>query len=265
MGIAIAFFCLINVGFSQGESERPAFITVTKMHWNMDQEDFDMDEWQDVEKQYLDKVTKKNDYIMGASFHMHMYTPDNTELLYVQLFKSWEDISKAQDRNDELAKEAWPDEDEREAYFKKQQGYYSLEHSDEIYVPIGQPKFEPDSDKDYIAYLRISKLAFPEDGTMKEFNELNNEFFQNVIMKTDKIKGYYPMAHAWGNDRRDYVEAFVVESLGDLENLRQETWEKAKEHWPDEAKRTEFFDKFDRYFLPTHEDYIYRSINGLSK
>lgn len=252
---------------AQDESARPAYIAVTKMHWNMELEDFDMAEWKATEQEFLEKVTKKNEYIMGSSFHMHKYTPDNSELMYVRVYKSWEDIEKAQDRDGELIMEAWPNKDTREAFLKKQENYYSMEHSDEIYVPVGMPKHVPESydGKDMITYLRIGKLAYPEDGSMEEFNNLNNQFIQKVIMNNDAIKGYYPHVHGWGSDRRDYLEAYVVESMGDLENLREDGWEIAKKQWPDETKRQEFFESYNKYFLPIHEDYIYTSIGGLSK
>ncbi len=50
----------------------------------------------------------KNEFIMGASTHMHNMTADNTELMNVQTFASWEDIGKFGDRSSELEKEAWP-------------------------------------------------------------------------------------------------------------------------------------------------------------
>ena len=108
--------------------KRPEYITVTTLHWNMDNEDFDMKEWIATEKEYLDKVTKKNEYVMGASTYMHRYTPDNRELIYVQAYANWEAIDKASERNGELEKEAWPDKEARNAYFEKRNSYYADFH-----------------------------------------------------------------------------------------------------------------------------------------
>ena len=57
------------------------YVTITKMHWNMDYEDFDMDTWKAVEKEYFDKVTNPNELIMGSGIYLHRFTPDNRELL----------------------------------------------------------------------------------------------------------------------------------------------------------------------------------------
>ena len=70
--------------------ETSKYITVTTLHWNMDLEDFDMDIWKSVEKEYLEKVTSQNEYILGSSFYLHEFTPDNTELIYVGVYESWE-------------------------------------------------------------------------------------------------------------------------------------------------------------------------------
>ena len=128
---------LTGITFAQEEEQkRPEYVAVTTMHWNMDYEDWDRDAWIAVEKEYLDKVTKKNEFIVGASIHLHQLTPDNSELLYVQVYNTWDDIDKAADRNGELAKEAWPDEEERKAGAKKAGKYYSGYHGDYIYSVI---------------------------------------------------------------------------------------------------------------------------------
>ena len=64
--------------FAQNDGpQRPVYVAVTTMHWDMDNDDYDMEEWIAVEKEYSDKVTKKNELIMGAGFYTHRYTPDN--------------------------------------------------------------------------------------------------------------------------------------------------------------------------------------------
>ena len=249
------------------EEERKAkFITVTTMHWNMDQEDFNMDEWKATEKEYLDKVVSKNDHIMGASFYMHQFTEDNTELLYVQVFSSWNDIHDAGDRSGELAAEAWPDEDARKAFFEKRMNYYSIEHSDEIYATMeGAKPLAERPEKDMTLYLRRSHFAFPEDGTMEEWQELRNAYLENVVHKNEYVKGYYPHQHYYGADRTEYAEAFYVDSLSDLDKMLDNMGTLAKEAWPDDEKRKEMGEKMSKYYSGKHGDFIYTYIAGLTK
>lgn len=253
--------------FAQEEAPKgPEYITVTTMHWNMDYENFNMDDWKAVEKEYLDKVTMKNELVMGASFFLHRYTADNTELVYVQSYANWEDIDKAGDRNAELARAAWPDSIQRRAYFEKRNAYYSDLHSDEIYGTMSGAKIMSEAaTEDMICYVRRSHFAFPDDGSGKEFNELRNEAVENVIHKNEYIKAYYPSAHAWGTDRTEYVEAFFVDSLADLEKMQERNGELFREHWVDEEARKTYGEKNSKYYTGRHGDYIYTLVAGLSK
>jgi len=246
--------------------ERPVYITVTTMHWNMEYEDFDMAEWIAVEKEFSDKVTKKNEHVINAGFYLHRYTPSNTELVYVQTYPSWEAIDKAADRNDELAKAAWPDETARDAFFEKQGAYYSNDHSDEIYATMSGAKVMtgPPGD-DMILYVQKSHFSFPEDGTNEEFSALHKEYTENVLHKNELIKGYYPNAHAWGAVRTEFVEAFLVNSMTDLDNMGSRNLELAKAYMPDESARNTFWEKYNRYFTGVHGDYIYTLVAELSK
>jgi hypothetical protein len=267
IAIAIMLFMITPVTFAQDDApQRPEYVTVTTMHWNMDNEDFNMKDWIATEKEYLDKVTKKNEFVMGASFYMHRYTPDNREVLYVQAYANWEAIDKAGDRNSELEKEAWPDKDARNAFFDKRDSYYGDFHSDEIYATMSGAKLMTEAPgEDMILYVRKSHFAFPEDGSIKEFNELRNEYLENVTHKNEMIKGYYPNMHAWGTDRTDYIEAFIVDSMDDLDNLFEKQGELFRAHWADEEARKEYGKKSSKYFTGVHGDYIYTMIEELVK
>ena len=265
LGIFLIFM-LFSIHLSSAqEKEKPMYLTVTTMHWNMDLEDFSMKDWKAVEKEFLDKVTSKNEYILATNYGLHHMTADNTELVYVQLYKSWTDIEKAGDKNGELIKAAWPDEAKREAYFKKRNAYYADKHSDEIYVTMPGAKQRAEvSDEPVLFYVRKSHFAFPEEGTNKEFNELRDGFLKNVIHKNTYIKGYYPYVHAWGADKRDYVEVFVVDSLADLEKALEEIGKLNKARFKDEAAQKAWDKKVSKYFTGYHGDYVYKSVPELS-
>lgn len=246
--------------------ERPAFLTITTIHWNLDYEDFSMDDWKALEKEYFDKVTMKNEYIVSATVLNHYFTADNTEIKIVTGFSSWENIEKAAERSDELAKEAWPDEKAREEFFKKQSAYYTNMHSDEICSTLEGAKMMAEKPtKPMVYYIRVSHRSFPDDGKPEEIQALRKEYKENVIDKNQYIKGYYPSVHAWGSDGRDFIEAFAVESLGDLALSMEENQKLSKAHWPDDKTREEFFDKMDKYMTGFHADYIFRHVPELTK
>lgn len=262
-----AFIIMLLLGnLSIAQEAKPYFVTATKMHWNMNMENFSMDEWKAVEKEYLDKVVKKNPFIKGQMFLMHYFTADNTELILVTRYDSWNDIEKAAEKTDELIKAAWPNEKDRKAFFTKKSKYYSNEHSDEIYSTLPGAKLPKASfDKDMIYYVRVSHFAFPEDGTAKEFDELSKQFYDAVISKNDLIKAYYPNEHAWGSDKTQFTEVFVVESLADLESALKKNGELYNANWNDAAKRKAYNDKMNKYTTGVHGDFIYRSVHELTK
>jgi len=265
--IALMLFLVTPFAIAQDEAPKgPEYVTVTTMHWNMDNENFSMKDWIATEKEYLDKVTMKNEYVMGTSYYTHRYTPDNREVILVRAFANWEAIDKATDRANELIKEAWPDDEAADAFFDKQASFYADFHSDEIYATMSGAKLMTEAPgDDMILYVRKSHFAFPEDGSFKEFNELRNEFLENVTHKNDMIKGYYPNNHAWGTDRTEYVEAFIVNSMDDLDNMFTKQGELIQAHWPDEEARKEMNKKSGKYFTGVHGDYIYTLVGELVK
>lgn len=262
----VLLLCFSTINFAQEAQKAPQYIAVTTMHWNMDKEDFKMSEWKAAEKEYLEKVTKKNEYIMGASMYLHNMTADNTELISVQTFASWEDIGKFGKRNAELEKEAWPDEAKRKAFLKNLDSYYANKHSDEIYAPISGAKFmTAKPTKDMVLYLRKSHFAFPEDGTMEEFDKLRKEVNDAGVQKNEYIKAYYPHVHAWGSDKTEFIEAHYLDSLSDLDKMFDRSDELMKAAFPDtEANKTKR-KAWGKYFTGVHGDYLYTYIYDLSK
>lgn len=232
----------------------------------MELKDFSFDQWKAVEKEYLDKVVKKNEFVLGQEILLHHFTEDNTEILLVTTYENWEAIKKADEKSSELEKAAWPDDKSRKAYFEKRGQYYAHNHSDEIYSTLPGAKLPQKSfDKDMLFYVRVSHFAFPKDGTMKEFQDLNKQLFDAVINKNDLIKAYYPNAHAWGADNTEFTEVFVVESLADLENALTKNGDLFKATWNDDAKRKAFGEKRGKYFTGVHGDYIYKLVHELTK
>ncbi len=246
------------------ENARPKYVTITTLHWNMDYEDFDMDTWKAVEKEYFDKVTSQNELIMGSGIYMHRFTPDNRELLSINAYGSWEDIDKVNERNGELIEAGWPDEEERKAYFKKRNAYYADFHSDEIYALMDNAK-PVAKDSAEILLLRKSHFNFSGDGSQEEFDGMFKEYVENVFHKNEMIKGYYPAAHFWGSDRREFVEGFLVKSMADLDAMYDRNGELFEAHYDTEEKKEEMQAMAHKYFTGVHGDYIYTIINELRK
>ena len=93
-------------------------------------------EFDSLNQLYTDKVIKKNDLILSTKTLRHFWGNDNTDFLVMYEVKSWEDITKANEKNDELFEAAWKTEDERKAFWKAWNAYFTGRHSDEIYMEV---------------------------------------------------------------------------------------------------------------------------------
>jgi len=264
MALTTMLLLFSTTAFSQdAEAKTAKYYSVTSMRFDVNNTS---DDWEATEKEYLEKVTKKNEYVMGAGFYTHLYTSNSSDLKYVQVYSSWEDIDKAAARNSELEKEAWPDAQARAAFLKKQGGFYTSRHSDEIYSIIpGAKQLSAALTDDMILYVRTSHFAYPEDAPEGELGQLRKEYVDNVIQKNEIIKGYYPHRHFWGHNSTDFIEAFFVDSMDALDKMGDRNAELTRAHWSDDDARKDYFQKLSKYFTGVHGDEVYTAISSLRK
>ncbi|MDB4225848.1 hypothetical protein N9800_01175 [bacterium] len=252
--LALLLFSTTTILAQDDAPKTPEYYTVTTMYWNSEN-DSTMDEWKAVEKEYLDKVTSKNEFVMGGWYYTHLLTENSNEVLYVQSYPNWEALDKAASRSSELEKEAWPDEEARNAFLKNMNSAFSSYHSDEIFATLpGATVLPAAPEGDMVLYMRQNKLAFPEDGTDEEFNSLRKKITDNVINKNDYIKGYYPSMHAWGSDKRDFNEGILLNSLDDLSKMFDRNAELMEEALTEEESKA-----LGKYFKG-HGDYVYTAV-----
>ncbi|WP_372769716.1 hypothetical protein [Lutibacter sp.] len=241
---------------AQTEEFQPVFLTVTTLHRSSDP-NVDFTDWRKTEEEYYNKVTAKNNLIIGSGYYMHYFTPDDSEILSVSVFNSWEDIEKANEITNKLVMEAWPDEAKRTAFFEKQNSYYATKHSDEIYASMNFSKqVKSDSKEPLIYYIKKNKAGTGGAGY--------REYFDNVTMKNTFVKGFYTMRHRYGSNSQDLIEVSVYNNLADIEKSFEENGKLEDAHWTDKAKGEEFFKKYAKLFAG-HGDAIYRNVPSLQK
>lgn len=255
--------CLISsFAFTQ---ENEVYISVMTMYWNMDKEDFSMIDWRTVESEFHEKVTMKNEYVLSTTTLVHHFTNRSDEVLYVKVYPNWQAINDATKREEELIVQAWPNKTERDVFLSQRSSFYAKEHSDEIYYSIPGSKALEDIHSPSIYYVRTSHMAFPEDGTNEEFNNLLDQYNQEVTFQNEFYKGYYSMKHHSGSDRSEFIEVFVAETLANLEKGIAKQGELFRLHWDTQEKSDDFNNKFDKYYTGVHSDRIYSSVPELYK
>jgi len=77
---------------------------------------------------------------------------------------------------------------------------------------------------------------------------------ENVINKNDFLRAYYPSQHAYGSDRRDFIEIFYLNSLADLDKAFDKNQELMKDAFTEEEAKA-----MGKYFSG-HGDYVYSII-----
>ncbi|MFV8282007.1 hypothetical protein ACNKXS_10715 [Christiangramia marina] len=243
------------------EQYEPVYITMTTTHWS-DDPDTDFSGWLDTEKEYFEKVTSKNDLILSSGVYTHYFTPDNSEVVLVNVYRTWNDIEEANSRTEELIAEGWKDEESRKKFFEKQQSYYSADHRDEIYQSMQFSIPETvDKENPKIYYVRTADLSMNGEGTPENFKQ----YYENITKKSKKLKGYYTHRHLWGSNAREMNEVFVFDKLGDIEEFFEEEQGLVNSHWTDEDERSEFMEEMTKLFTGKHGDYVYRNVPSLMK
>ena len=93
-------------------------------------------EFTDLQKQFFDAVTNKNDLIKAYYPNRHAWGADNTQFTEVFVVESLADLDSALNKNRDLFKVSWSDENKRKDFNTKSGKYFTGKHSDYIYKSV---------------------------------------------------------------------------------------------------------------------------------
>lgn len=243
------------------EEDKPMYVTVTTLYGV---DGFDFEEWKEVEKEYFDKVTSKIDLIRSHEVLMSYFAPQFGEIKVINVINSWEDIMIINEMRVALIEEAWPDEEERKIFFEKQNSFYKSKHSDEIFLTSDYSKDlvkEAGQNRPFVFMMKNNILADTED---ENSYENYSKYVENVIYNNSKILAYYPFSHFWGDDSREFVELFVLDSFSDVEMSQYESNALLSKIVPKEEEREQFLSSLFSA-IESQQTSFYRNIPSLSK
>ncbi len=133
--IAAALFCLLSGSvFSQEQEKEPHYFVIQTWKVNIP-EDGSRAEFAELMKEWAEKITRKNDKIVSDRVVRHNMSSDSRDIVFITEYATWNDIDAANDKQNELLKAAYPDDDERRA-FNRKIGKYLGKHSDEIFREV---------------------------------------------------------------------------------------------------------------------------------
>jgi hypothetical protein len=86
---------------------------------------------------YMDKVYgSDNEYVVSHKAVRHWWGHDNRDFIAIIEVKSWDDVTKANQKATELFDKVWSTKQSREAFNKAYNKYFTGKHSDEIYREV---------------------------------------------------------------------------------------------------------------------------------
>jgi len=84
----------------------------------------------------MDNLYKDNEYVESYKVIRHWWGHDNRDFIQLIEVKSWDDVTKANDRTNELFLKAMPNKADRDKFNKAYGKYFTGHHSDEIYREV---------------------------------------------------------------------------------------------------------------------------------
>ena len=104
------------------------------------------------------------------------------------------------------------------------------------------------------------EAAFPENGSMAEFDSLTHLFQMNVWDKNPLVISHKTIRHWWGNNNRDIIEIAEIKTWEDIPKAMQKNNELFEAAWPTKEAREKFNKAYNKYFTGKHSDEIYREV-----
>jgi hypothetical protein len=88
-------------------------------------------ELNDLMKEWHEKVIMKNDKLLSEKVFVHRSGGDMRDWVFLSEYASWSDIEAANDTQNKLVSEGWPNKEDRDKFFDTFWKYV-ITHSDEI-------------------------------------------------------------------------------------------------------------------------------------
>ena len=106
------------------------------------------------------------------------------------------------------------------------------------------------------------EMAMPEDGSIAEFDSLNQLYTDNVIKKNNLIQNFRMLRHWWGHNNRDMLLIYDVKNWNDILAANLKNDELFEAAWKTEDSRKAFNKAYNKYFTGKHSDEIYSVVKS---
>lgn len=125
-----------------------------------------------------------------------------------------------------------------------------------IFAQVNEPQYY---------YSTVSKLHGIEDADMEAWKNIEQEFFDKVISKNDRISGHEMLINVDEPGLSEVIIIYTYKNWEDYIEAKKLTEELIEMAWPDEQKRAEFFEEQNKNFGLYYSNEMFRSTGTLKR
>lgn len=260
--------CFLSLSFLIAQdNEKNYVVTFTKNSLKpMAQiEDGSGAERKELSEEYARKMNPLTPELKMSITLGHYWTGVSTDVLTINTYESIADADKVNENEQKTRERAWRRDDVREEFFKNFGKYWVGGHTDlEMFRLIpDRTKTRKRKPKENtvvtITTHYLAPLSEVEGGSAEERSEILDKYFEDVVMKNDKLLSQIVLGHYWSGELgygKGWPIVYVREwtSMADADD--NESWGKVREEaWPDEAEREAQVKRYFEYWSGNlHED-----------
>ncbi len=213
------------------------------------------------------KLDFKDKNLISSKILYHFWSGRSDEVIDISEFKSMAESDESTKTRGDRRKKAWPNEEKRNEFVKNLNKYWVGKHTDvgiyELYTKMLKERKKIFKENTYVLIqeFTLAPMSTIEGGSGDDRDEVMQKWFDNIIMKDDRILSQMLLGHYWTGSAGgpDGWPMLIVSEYGTLEDLLDEDKEKRdklyEKGWPDEKEREEFKKKHRAYWNNyIHED-----------
>ena len=260
--------CVLSFSFlTAQDNEKNYVVTFTKNSLKpmVQIEDGSGAERKELSEEYARKMNPLTPELKMSMTLGHYWTGVSTDVLTINAYESIADADKVNENEQKTRERAWRREDVREEFFKNFGKYWVGGHTDlEMFRLIpDRTKTRKRKPKENtvvtITTHYLAPLSEVEGGSAEERSEILDKYFEDVVMKNDKLLSQIVLGHYWSGELgygKGWPIVYVREwaSMADADD--NESWGKVREEaWPDEVEREAQIKRYFEYWSGNlHED-----------
>ena len=232
-------------------------------------EDGSTEERKEVFDEHAKKMNALETKLLSSMTLGHFWTGKANEVLVVNEWASLSDGDKTIRTRGETRKKAWRKDEDRKEHMSKFNKYWVGKHSDigvfELDMKMLKRPSRQYKENTFVTMTRyyLAPLSKVEDGSGGERDTMLQTWFDNVILKDEKVLSHMRLMHYWSGSAGgpDGWPVIMVNEYATMEDaLNEDASDLVEAAWPDEEERKAFQKKFRAYWSNgKHEDLSLRN------